>query len=58
MLGKGNLLFKEVTNSLQKIVSVFSSSLATQFGNELNDIENMLQQEKSDFEVGYFDIGY
>lgn len=58
MLGKGNLLFKEVTNSLQKIVSVFSSSLANQFGNELNDIENMLQQEKSDFEVGHFDIGY
>lgn len=51
MLWKGNLLFEEVTSSLQKIVSTFSYSLANQLANELNETEKMLRQEKSDFEV-------
>eukprot|EP00268_Persea_americana_P061300 TRINITY_DN7729_c0_g2_i2.p1 TRINITY_DN7729_c0_g2~~TRINITY_DN7729_c0_g2_i2.p1 ORF type:complete len:1458 (+),score=277.34 TRINITY_DN7729_c0_g2_i2:442-4374(+) len=50
VLWKGNLLFEEVTSSLQKIVSTFSYSLANQLANELNETEKMLRQEKSDFE--------
>lgn len=51
MLRKGNLLFEEVTSSLQKILSTFSCSLVNQLANELNETEKMLRQEKSDFEV-------
>lgn len=55
MLEKGNLLFMEVMNSLQNMVSRFSHSKQTVnlmgLTKDLSDIEDMLKQEKSDFEA-------
>lgn len=55
VLEKGNLLFMEVMNSLQNMVSSFSHSKQTAnlMGStkDLSDVEEMLKQEKSDFEV-------
>lgn len=52
---KGNLLFMEVMNSLQNMVSMFSlwKKPANFTGSikEVSDVEEMLRQEKSDFEA-------
>ncbi|XP_058087843.1 1-phosphatidylinositol-3-phosphate 5-kinase FAB1B-like isoform X2 [Magnolia sinica] len=50
VLEKGNLLFMEVMNSLQKIMSEVTSSGVNQPIKDLSEIEAMLQKEKSDFE--------
>ncbi|KAG9444094.1 hypothetical protein H6P81_015434 [Aristolochia fimbriata] len=57
VLAKGHLLFAEVMNSLQKIQSRFSGLSPKQpmkLGSSVkgfSEIENMLKQEKSDFEA-------
>ncbi|KAL6010651.1 hypothetical protein ACLOJK_001088 [Asimina triloba] len=55
VLEKGHLLFMEVMNSLQKIVSKISlSKQPTDLSSalkELSEIEEMLKQEKSEFEA-------
>ncbi|XP_077248748.1 FORMS APLOID AND BINUCLEATE CELLS 1A isoform X2 [Tasmannia lanceolata] len=63
VLEKGILFFTEVTESLQKIGSRFNSSLLEELMNltgyikEFSEIEEMLKQEKSDFEKAISKIG-
>lgn len=49
------LLFEEVANSLQKLGSKFKGSTLKLHGSlkEFPDIEMMLKQERSQFEVSY-----